>query len=306
MSYRFKKILGKSKNNKPIHHRILRQKKQLEEQFKRLQIKEDALWEYQMSSSSAYVIFDINGKIKKANPSFLNLIGKESVIQHHFDSFVTKEFIDMFQQEFTFLVKGGKVPVRMEIQCKYQNETIYLDTEMTNRLEDPTVEGIVFRGVNITETVLGHKQELQLLTDSIEQKESVIRHQSQRLTEQQIIIDQFNNFIVDLKKIANSEKRLDQQKLIESHIRQTANWKHFKEHFDIVFDHFFQKLDKKYPSLTIKEQKHCAYLRMKLSRKEVAMLMGVTVEGVKKARFRVAKKTKVQSVTELRELIENL
>lgn len=53
----------------------------------------------------------------------------------------------------------------------------------------------------------------------------------------------------------------------------------------------------KYPALTNTDLKVCAYLQLKLSSKEIAQLMNITVRGVEISRYRLRKK-KLQLPTE--------
>ncbi len=74
-----------------------------------------------------------------------------------------------------------------------------------------------------------------------------------------------------------------------------TNWEHFKQHFEEVHPNFFQNLKKEFPNLTPNDMRHCAYIRMNLSRKEIAILCNVSVEAVKVARNRLKKKLNINT-----------
>lgn len=53
---------------------------------------------------------------------------------------------------------------------------------------------------------------------------------------------------------------------------------------------FQEKLKTQYPSLTSYELRLCTYLRANLSTKEIAILLNITPDSVKKAKHRLRKK----------------
>lgn len=69
-----------------------------------------------------------------------------------------------------------------------------------------------------------------------------------------------------------------------------ADWEKFKLHFEQVHPDFFKKLDKNHPDLTAYEVRLCAYLHLQLSTKEIATLLNIESESVRKAKMRLKKK----------------
>ncbi|MCZ4407220.1 triple tyrosine motif-containing protein [Cryomorphaceae bacterium 1068] len=96
------------------------------------------------------------------------------------------------------------------------------------------------------------------------------------------------------------KKRVKQiQRLITDDVRLDKNWERFETHFDQVHANFFKNLRAKYPELTPKDQKLCAYLRMNLATKEIAPLLNISVRGVEISRYRLRKKLNLDSDTNL-------
>jgi len=78
---------------------------------------------------------------------------------------------------------------------------------------------------------------------------------------------------------------------IEQHQRlQLFNWDEFKFHFEKVQQGFFTRLKDKFPELTAKDQRLCAYLHLGLSTKEIAGLVNITPESAEIGRIRLRKK----------------
>ncbi len=68
------------------------------------------------------------------------------------------------------------------------------------------------------------------------------------------------------------------------------DWALFDKNFSEVHDDFFKNLQLKFPDLTPKDLKMCAYLIMNLSSKEIAPLVGITYRSVELHRYRLRKK----------------
>jgi len=61
----------------------------------------------------------------------------------------------------------------------------------------------------------------------------------------------------------------------------------FESHFIDVHPEFLEGLSKKYPKLSAKDLKMCAYHKMNLDTKEIARIAGVTVRSVQTSRYRL-------------------
>lgn len=84
------------------------------------------------------------------------------------------------------------------------------------------------------------------------------------------------------------------------------SWNNFKLHFDEVHPHFFDIVNKKFPGLTNNEQRTCAYLRIGLGNKEIALLTNVESGSVRKALTRLKKKLALPPEQDLREYVKSL
>lgn len=94
---------------------------------------------------------------------------------------------------------------------------------------------------------------------------------------------------------------------IDEHQRlQLFNWEDFKFHFEKVHQGFFSKLKGKYPALTVKDQRLCAYIHLGLSTKELAGLLNITPESAEIGRIRLRKKlglTRTQNLNSFLQVI---
>ena len=78
--------------------------------------------------------------------------------------------------------------------------------------------------------------------------------------------------------------------LIRENIAHENDWQKFQDNFDLVYDDFLKRLGVQFPSLSQNDKRICAYLRMGLSSKDIAPLLGMTVRSVEMTRYRIRQK----------------
>ncbi|HEY4288958.1 MAG TPA: triple tyrosine motif-containing protein [Puia sp.] len=88
--------------------------------------------------------------------------------------------------------------------------------------------------------------------------------------------------------------------------KMDKDWEQFAVHFDKVHSDFLQILKSTYPALSAHELKLCAYLRMNLSSKEIAQLENISTRGVEISRYRLRKKLKISTETNLFDFLMEL
>ena len=116
------------------------------------------------------------------------------------------------------------------------------------------------------------------------------------------ILNKIKNDLINIGSEGPEEikKKIKQiTRAIESDIQLDDSWAQFETYFDQVHENFFKRLREKFPKLTPKDQKLCAYLRMNLSTKEIAPLLNISVRGVEISRYRLRKKLVIESEVNL-------
>ena len=91
------------------------------------------------------------------------------------------------------------------------------------------------------------------------------------------------------KKVTNMLQKID-----ENQRRLVFNWDDFKFHFEKVHQGFFARLKGKYPALTLKDQRLCAYIHLGLATKDIAGLINITPESAEIGRIRLRKKLRLE------------
>lgn len=103
------------------------------------------------------------------------------------------------------------------------------------------------------------------------------------------------------KKGGNNPELKNALLLLNDVEKNNDNWDQFAAHFDAINNDFLRNLKNKFPALTNTDLKVCAYLQLKLSTKEIAQLMVISVRGVEIKRYRLRKKLNLlteQSMTD--------
>lgn len=89
------------------------------------------------------------------------------------------------------------------------------------------------------------------------------------------------------------------KRIINGSVQIDKDWENFNRHFEQVHHGFYSKLKEEHETLTSNDLRLSAMLRMNLSSKEVAAIMNVTPESVKKARYRLRKKLQLEEEADL-------
>lgn len=95
-------------------------------------------------------------------------------------------------------------------------------------------------------------------------------------------------------------------KIDEHQHKQLFNWDDFKLHFEKVHQGFFERLKGKYPGLTAKDQRICAYIHLGLSTKDIASLINITSESAEIGRIRLRKKLNLERAQNLATFLQQI
>lgn len=94
-------------------------------------------------------------------------------------------------------------------------------------------------------------------------------------------------------------------RIIDHELQGDKHWNEFEEIFNQLHDNFIQRLKTRFPELTPRDMRLCAYLRMNFNTKEIAPLLGISVRGVEDTRYRIRKKLQLPSDANITEFILN-
>lgn len=92
-------------------------------------------------------------------------------------------------------------------------------------------------------------------------------------------------------------------KEIDDDLENEMKWDRFESNFDLIHDNFIKRFTEKFPRVTHKDLKMCAFIRMNLSNKEIANLLNITLRSVESSRYRIRKKMDLDSEINLNDFI---
>lgn len=93
---------------------------------------------------------------------------------------------------------------------------------------------------------------------------------------------------------------------IRAHVNEEDEWRNFRTHFEQVHPGFFKRLKDLYPNLTEYELRLCAYIRTGMYGKQIAMMLSVQPESIKKSRTRLRKKLQLRPEDSLEDFLRNM
>jgi tetratricopeptide (TPR) repeat protein len=139
-----------------------------------------------------------------------------------------------------------------------------------------------------------HQNREQLLHLEKVRAEEQLAGYMENLHEKNRIIEEFETERERLQLMPDSADKLQTIETIEKLQRSTIitedEWTQFKILFDKVHKGFFMRLKEKYPELTQAEIRLLALTKLNLSTKEMAGILGISPESIRKARYRFLKK----------------
>lgn len=111
----------------------------------------------------------------------------------------------------------------------------------------------------------------------------------------EVLMDIQGELKKDKDKFSNQYRLKHIMTKINKAIKNKDEWQVFETNFKEVHEDFSKQLLTEHPDLTSKDLKLCSYLKMNLSSKEIAPLMGKSVRGVEVHRYRLRKKMDLDS-----------
>lgn len=91
----------------------------------------------------------------------------------------------------------------------------------------------------------------------------------------------------------NVEELITLEKELKSRCYDYDSWDLFYKSFNEIHKDFFTSLKASHPDLTNSELKYCAYIRIHLSANQMSTLLNVSIEAIRKTRYRIRKKMKL-------------
>jgi tetratricopeptide (TPR) repeat protein/DNA-binding CsgD family transcriptional regulator len=154
---------------------------------------------------------------------------------------------------------------------------------------------------------LKQKKNKELLNNAVRQ----LHYYIDSVREKNQLINQFKQEIEQLhaqpeQYVVLQEKEEMAAKLKQYSILTENDWNEFRNLFEKVQIGFFSTLKQRFPDLTPSEQRLLALMKLKLSKREMAGMLGIAPDSIKKTRQRIRKKINVIDDVALEELVASL
>jgi len=143
-----------------------------------------------------------------------------------------------------------------------------------------------------------HKLRLEKIQEEVRTKEREQLSNALAIEQKNELLNQISEKISTAMGDADSIKAdllLQIVSSIKSQVRDSGELDQFNEKFSSLHQEFYVNLKSRHPDLTKTELKFCAYLKINLSGNQIANILNVTNEAIRKTRYRIRKKMDLSS-----------
>jgi tetratricopeptide (TPR) repeat protein len=241
-----------------------------------------------------------------------NAIEDQMVFQQLNDSVFNEKSAQQIE-ELRTIYETEKKEQQIAIQ---QNEIALLEQEAKiNNLQQIVLGG----GLGLSILVFGFgyygiRQKMKRNRLEKEKVDAELAFKRKELTTHALHLAKKNEVLEGLKQKAQELKEKEVSKngyqqlirTINFDLQDDNNWENFSRYFEEVHKDFNSNVKTKYPQVTSNELRLLALLKMNLSSKEIANILNISPEGIKKARYRLRKKLDITTEDSLQDLVLSL
>ncbi len=166
--------------------------------------------------------------------------------------------------------------------------------------------------------ILSQEKELEVQRRQVAERDAVqvsreLDFKKQELAAKALLLARKNEFLQSINqevdkmreftegRARESVRRISRQ--IHMDIESEEDWEQFIASFREVHHDFVDQLQQTYPAISRSELRLACLMKMNLSAKELAALLNITSDGVKKARHRLRKKMELDSAVDIQEYL---
>ncbi len=170
------------------------------------------------------------------------------------------------------------------------------------------IKSVLLLSLYYKEMVHAEKQARELLEEIIERKKIELSlltltsiHKRNLLSELKKQVDELSEANPEIRGISNIYS------IIRSYEESESDWIVFEKHFEEIHNGFFERLENASVSeLSQGERRFAAFIRSGLASDQIAKMMSISMEGVKKNRYRLRKKLGIETSESLDKIIESI
>jgi tetratricopeptide (TPR) repeat protein len=191
---------------------------------------------------------------------------------------------------------------------KYMNEVNQLESRRKQQimLRNSLLIGLVLLAIIamlwVNRQLLKHNKEKELARQQLVFAEQELTTFTEQLKEKNTLLERLRD---EMEQANDSQERTGTiNSLLESTILTEEEWKKFRQLFEKVYPGFFIRLKDKIPDLSPTETRLLALTKLQLSPKDMASMLGVSYDAIRKAKQRLRKKINLPEEGGLEELVE--
>lgn len=155
------------------------------------------------------------------------------------------------------------------------------------------------------------QQERELATEKSEDLQKELDIKQQELLTYTLSMTQKNAILQELDdQVGNLDETTDKKEVrkirnnINAAMSAEENWEEFKVRFESVHHSFFDNLKKDYPKLSGNDLRLAAFVRLSLTSKQVASLLGIAPSSVDMSKYRLKKKLGLEKEDNISDVID--
>ncbi len=157
-----------------------------------------------------------------------------------------------------------------------------------------------------------HKLEKKVLAEKrkmeLQKTNSILELKNKELTTSALQLIEKEEFIEKLKGIISKNNNTVDIKTINRMLNSVqgspgSNWKEFETRFTMINQSFYKKIKESFPNLGKTDLKICALVKLDFSSKDMASLLGISIESVHTSRHRLRKKLNLKRDDNLTDFI---
>ena len=219
--------------------------------------------------------------------------------------------------------------IKDEFRLEKERQQRLIEKQRIEQLEQQDkillLQRIILIGALVFLTIIGlvylkqlrakHKAEKQLIQKSkeleIHKAKELLELKNKELATSALQLVEKDEFLKEIKTKLKGENGTIKTAEINSVLKSIShsnqsNWEEFKLRFTSVNEEFYKKVTTQYPNLSQADQKICALIKLNFSSKEMARLLGISVESVHTTRYRLRKKMGLDRSVNLEDFICSL
>ncbi|MEM6805711.1 MAG: hypothetical protein AAF696_30210 [Bacteroidota bacterium] len=137
---------------------------------------------------------------------------------------------------------------------------------------------------------LNHQRaiELEIKNKELESKNKELTASALKSIEREELLSDIRHELSELKQKSEAPEVSKMMKSINNRI--SHSWEEFDLRFKSVHEDFYSRLKEKFPALSTTDHKLCALIKLNFNSKDMARLMGISIESVHTNRYRLRKK----------------